>query len=99
MAPVLAFGLPIAALVAVVAAGVDHALRLAIRRGLGVRRPSWNAVGIGNALLELHVAVEPQRARIETVLLWQDRDDDADGDDPERPDNLIRIDFVGRRRR
>jgi hypothetical protein len=102
----LGFGLPWVAALIVVAAGLDRLLRLGERHGLAFVRRSWTTVGVGNALLQLHVALEPQRARIETQLAIEDPEPgDRIGDWGNGPckrrlrDNVIDIDFVQRRRR
>ena len=59
----------------------------------------WTSAGVGNALLELHVALEPQRDRIEMRLRVEEEDADSIGDGrPELAKNVIRVDFVHKRR-
>ena len=83
-------------------AAADRVLRAGERRGLVMVRRNWASAGIGNALLELHVAVEPAKAaRIELLAAAEERsEDDHVGDDrDDRPaSNVIPIDFVRRRR-
>lgn len=102
LAPTLAFGLPVAAVMVVAMAAADRLLRAGERRGIVVHRRSWTSAAVGNALLELHLAVEPAKAaRIELRAEAEDQDaDDPIGDArDDRPDpNVIPIDFVHRRR-
>ena len=103
---VLVIALLVAVLV-VFGAGLDRLLRLSERHGWAFHRRHWTAAGIGNALLQLHVTFEPQRARIETHLCMEQPEPGGrvgdGGNDPERcksiADNVIDIDFVRRRRR
>jgi hypothetical protein len=103
----LGFGLPWVAALVVLAAGCERLLRISERRGWFLHRGNWTTAGIGNALLQLHVSLEPQRARIETRLAMEQPEPGGrigDGvDDPARckriADNVIDIDFVRRRRR
>ena len=99
LAPVVALGLPVAALLILAGYGVDRLLRAGERRGFFLHR-SWTSAGVGNALLELHLAFDPQRARIETRLHDRAHDDDVgDGRKPGLlPSNVIPIDFRRRRR-
>lgn len=95
----LAFGLPLAALLAVAGYGVNRLLVVSERKGWVHHPRRWTSVGIGNALLELHVALEPQRDRIETQLRSEAEDEERIGDGrPELAANVIRIDFVQKRR-
>jgi hypothetical protein len=96
----LAFGLPLAALLAVAGYGVNRLLVVSERKGWVHHPRRWTSTGIGNALLELHVALEPQHDRIETRLRVEEEDEERIGDGrTELPGNVIRIDFVQRRRR
>jgi hypothetical protein len=98
----LAFGLPVAAMMVMMMAAADRVLRAGERRGLIGTRRNWAAAAVGNALLELHLAVEPSKAApIELLAEVDERDqDDAIGDGrvglPGA--NVILIDFVRRRR-
>ncbi len=95
----LAFGLPLAALLAVAGYGVNRLLLVSERKGWVQHPRRWTSVGVGNALLELHVALEPQRDRIEMRLCIEEEDEDCIGDGrPELAKNVIRVDFVHKRR-
>ena len=96
----LALGLPLAALLAMAGYGVNRLLLVSERKGWVHHPRRWSSAGVGNALLELHVAFEPQRDRIEMRLVLEEEDEDIIGDDrTELPGNVIRIDFVQKRRR
>jgi hypothetical protein len=96
----LALGLPLAALLAVAGYGVNRLLVVSERKGWVHHPRRWSSTGIGNALLELHVALEPQHDRIEMRLVVDEEDEERVGDGrPELPKNVIFIDFVQKRRR
>lgn len=104
----LGFGHPWVAAFVIFGAGFDRLLRMSERRGWAFPRRNWTTTGVGNALLQLHVALEPQRARIETQLAMEQLEPGgrvgSDGPDGPvcrlgGPDNVIDIDFVRRRRR
>ncbi len=97
LAPALALGLPAAASMVVLLWTVDRLLRFGERRGIIIHPRRWNSAGIGNALLELHLAFRSEPARIELQL--EDEDQDAIGDGrTDEASNVIAIDFVRRRR-
>lgn len=102
LAPTLAFGLPVAAVVVVMMAAADRVLRAGERRGIIGYRRAWTSTAVGNALLELHVAVEPAKvAPIELLAEAEERDEKdgiGDGRDGTPGANVIVIDFVRRRR-
>jgi hypothetical protein len=102
LSPALAFGLPVAAVMVVMMAAADRVLRAGERRGLIGSRRNWTSAAIGNALLELHLAVEPAKAApIELLAEVDDLDEDdaiGDGRNSATSSNVILIDFVRRRR-
>lgn len=97
LAPALAFGLPAAASMAVVVWTLDRVLRFGERRGIIIHPRHWSSTGVGNALLELHLAFRPEPARIELHIRGEDDDSMGDGRTDEAS-NVIAIDFVQRRR-
>jgi hypothetical protein len=102
LAPTLAFGLPVAAVMVVMMAAADRVLRVGERRGIFGMRRNWTSAAVGNALLELHLAVEPSKAAaIELLAETGEIDEDdaiGDGRDGTPGPNVILIDFVRRRR-
>jgi hypothetical protein len=99
LAVVFAFGLPVAAGLVMVGFVADRLLRAGERRGWVLHSRNWVGAGVGNALLELHVALEPDRVRIETRLMAQDEDEGiGDGRGEAPAGNVIVIDFSRRRR-
>jgi hypothetical protein len=102
LAPTLAFGLPVAAVMVMMMAAADRVLRAGERRGLIGSRRSWTSTAVGNALLELHLAVEPSRATPIALLAEVDDHDEndaiGDGRENRTSSNVILIDFVRRRR-
>lgn len=97
LAPALAFGLPAAASMAVLVWTVDRALRFGERRGVIIHPRHWSTTGVGNALLELHLALRAEPPRIELQLRGEDEDRVSDGRD-DQASNVIAIDFVHRKR-
>lgn len=100
LAPALAFGLPVAAVLVMAMVATDRLLRAGERRGIVVHARRWSSAGIGNALLELHLSFEPAKAsRVELVADFADPGDRVGDGRNDRPGpNVIPIDFVGRRR-
>ena len=95
----LGFGLPVAVALVLAGFAADRLLRAAERRGLVLHPRRFGAVGIGNALLELHLALEPEKARIEVRLEEPEEEDEVgDGRTDAPAANVIPIDFVRRRR-
>ncbi len=93
-------GLPVAASLAFVLVFADRVLRSLERRGWVIHPRHWTRAGVGNALVELHMAFEPDRPKIVEIRRDEAEEPDDVGDRriPAGP-NVIAVDFARRCRR